>query len=199
MRTKPRLGDLPRVEARSRAEWRARLDAHHGGAGSVWLVTWKKGRGPHVSYAEVRGEALRFGWVDSRPAKLDADRSMIPMSPRRAGSGWSKVNRERVAALEAAGLMRPAGLAAVEAAKRDGSWLKLEPVDALVAPDDLRRALDAHPPAAAEFDGFPPSVKRGILERIAAAKRPETRARRIKKVARLAAEGRRAGFERERG
>ncbi|PAX07686.1 YdeI/OmpD-associated family protein [Sphingomonas lenta] len=183
-----------RVEVRSRAEWRAWLLAHHAQAESVWLVGWKKGRGPYVPYGELRDEALCFGWVDSRPAKLDADRSMLLMSPRKRGSGWSAVNKARVAALEAAGLMHAAGLAKMDAAKRDGSWSKLDAVDALTVPDDLATALDAHPPAAERLAAFPPSVRRGILEWIAQAKRAKTRAMRVEETARLAAENVRANW-----
>lgn len=186
------------VEVRSRAEWRSWLAAHHGQGESVWLVRWKKDRGAYVPYGELRDEALCFGWVDSRPAKLDADRSMLLMSPRRPGSGWSAINKARVAALTAAGLMTEAGLAKVVAAKRDGSWSKLDATDTLVVPDDLAAALDAQHPAAEQFAGFPPSVRRGILERIASAKRDETRAKRVEETARMAARGLRAGFERKR-
>lgn len=123
---------------------------------------------------------------------------MLMMSPRRAGSGWSRVNKARVAALEAAGLMAPPGRAKVEAAQADGSWTRLDAVETLAVPSDLQAALDARPPAADEWARFPPSVRRGILERIASAKRPRTRAARIDETARLAALGRRAGFERRR-
>jgi uncharacterized protein YdeI (YjbR/CyaY-like superfamily) len=182
----------PRVEVRSRAAWRAWLARHHRHPGSVWVVTWKKGRGPHVPYADVRDEALCFGWIDSRPARLDAERTMLLLSPRRPGSGWSRVNKARVDALEADGRMTDAGRAAIAAARADGSWHALDAAHALVVPTDLRAALDAHPPAAARFAAFAPSARRGILEWIGSAKRPDTRARRVAATARLAAQGLRA-------
>jgi uncharacterized protein YdeI (YjbR/CyaY-like superfamily) len=140
----------------------------------------------------VVDEALCFGWIDSLPRRLDADRSMLLLSPRKPGSGWSKVNKDKVARLTADGRMAPAGLAKVEAAKADGSWARLDAVDALAEPDDLVAALDADPAARANFDAFPRSSRRGILEWIVNAKRPETRAARIATTVALASENRKA-------
>lgn len=193
-----KLDRLARVDVTSRAQWRAWLGRHHGQGESVWVVTWKKGRGPHVPYGDIRDEALCFGWIDSRPAKLDEDRSMLLLSPRRAGSAWSGVNKARVAALEAEGRMAAPGRARVEAAKRDGTWTALDTATALAVPPDLARALRRHPPAAERFAAFPPSARRGILEWIAAARRPETRARRIEETASLAARGVRANHPRRK-
>ena len=86
----------------------------------------------------------------------------------------------------------PVGLAKIEAAQRDGSWNALDAVEALEIPPDLAAALAANPPAANYFEAFPRSVKRGILEWISNAKKPETRAKRIEETARLAAENIRA-------
>lgn len=177
----------------SREALAAWLAAHHDTSPGVWLVTFKKASGgSHVPYAAVVEEALRVGWVDSRGRALDESRSQLLLTPRRRGSGWSRPNKERVARLEAAGLMRPPGRAAVDAAKADGSWTALDEVEALVEPADLRAALDGDPEARRGWDGFPPSVRRAILEWIAAARRPETRARRVAETAAQAAVGVRA-------
>lgn len=169
----------PRFEARSRAEWRDWLAANHASARGVWLVTWKKGSGePHLPYVEAVQEALCFGWVDSLPRKLDETRSMLLVTPRTRGSSWSRVNRDHVERLTAAGRMAPAGLGTVEAARRDGSWDRLNEVAALITPPDLTAALHANESARANFVAFPASSRRGILEWILNAKRPDTRARR---------------------
>jgi uncharacterized protein YdeI (YjbR/CyaY-like superfamily) len=190
---RPALDALPRVEIASAAELRDWLAANHGGAGSVWVVTWKKGCGRHhVPWGAVVDEALCFGWIDSLPRKLDADRAMLLLSPRKPGSGWSKVNKDKVARLTAEGRMAPSGLAKVEAAQADGSWARLDAVDAMEEPHDLSVALDAVPVARANFDAFPPSSRRGILEWIANAKRPGTRAARIADTVARAAENRKA-------
>ncbi len=181
------------VTVESREQWRAWLEAHHGSSPGIWLVTWKKASGrPHLPYDDVVEEALAFGWVDSLPRKLDDDRSQLLITPRKAGSNWSRLNKERVERLLAAGLMAPAGLAVVEAARADGSWTALDDVENLVEPEDLRAALDAEPEARRHWDAFPRSVKRGILEWLRNAKTPATREKRVRETAELAARGERA-------
>ncbi len=173
--------------ATSRSAWRGWLSAYHQESKGVWLITYKKASGkPRLEYSESVEEALCFGWVDSLPRKLDEERSMLYFAPRKSGSGWSALNKRRVESLIQGGLMMPAGLAKIEAAKRDGTWSKLDEVDALVVPDDLRAELKRYENANDFFEAFPKSVKRGILEWILNAKRPETRQKRISETARLA-------------
>lgn len=191
---------LERVEAASLAEWRAWLAAHQGQRESIWLVRWKKGRGPHLAYGDVVDEALCWGWIDSLPRKLDDDRSMLLLSPRKKGSAWSAVNKAKVERLIAAGRMQTAGLAKIEAAKADGSWDRLNAVETLAVPDDLAAVLTAvGEDAVRNFAAFSPSSRRGILEWIQQAQRPETRARRMAETARLAALGLRANFPEAKG
>jgi uncharacterized protein YdeI (YjbR/CyaY-like superfamily) len=191
---------LERVEVASLDEWRVWLAAHHGQVDSIWLVRWKKECGPYLAYADVVDEALCWGWIDSLPRKLDEDRSMLLLSPRRADSAWSAVNKAKVKGLIAAGRMQPAGLAKIEAAKADGSWDRLNSVDALTVPDDLASALAAAgPDAAHNFAAFSPTSRRGILEWIVQAKRAATRAERVARTARLAQIGLRANFPEARG
>lgn len=189
---KPRP-DSPIVEAPTRAAWRAWLAANHDRPGSVWLVLNRKGSGlPHLPVAEAVEEALCFGWLDSRPARLDARRSLLLFSPRQPGSAWSGVNKAKVEGLTAAGLMAPAGLAAVARARADGSWTRLDGASALIEPADLAAALAATPGAQAAWRSFPPSHRRANLEWIAQAKRPATRAARIAEIAARAGRGERA-------
>lgn len=181
------------VSIGSRAEWREWLAENHALQAGVWLVYFKKAsKRQSISYDEAVEEAICFGWVDSKPRKLDDMQAMLYFSPRKKGSGWSKANKDRVAKLTKAGLMMPAGLAKVEAAKKDGSWSKLDAVEALVIPEDLKLAMQAFPKAAGNFEAFPRSVKRSILEWITNAKKAETRTKRIEETARLAAENKRA-------
>lgn len=186
------MADHDEIEIRSRAELRAWLAANHERTQSIWLITWKKHTPRHVPYAEVVDEALCFGWIDSQPKLLDADRSMIRLSPRKPGSGWSKVNKDKIDRLIAQGLMAQPGLAKIAAAKHDGSWTRLDAAHADTLPDDLLAAFTRHPGAETNFSGFPPSARRAILEWISLAKRPETRAARIEETAALAAKGERA-------
>lgn len=178
---------------KTRAEWRAWLHEHHARGGGVWMVSYRKAAGkPRVEYGEAVEEALCFGWIDSKPNKLDDERTMLWFAPRKAGTGWSRINKERVERMTAEGRMAPAGLEKVRAAKADGSWGALDAVEALEIPPDLARALDEHPDARKNWDAFPRSARRGILEWIQNAKKPGTRAGRVEETARLANENVRA-------
>ena len=119
------------------------------------------------------------------------------LSPRRRGSSWSPANRTRAEQLIAKGLMTAAGLAKIEQAKADGSWLRLRALENLESFADLDEALERSPPARAHFLAFPPSARRAILEWILQARRPETRRRRVEEAARLAACGLRANQPRQ--
>jgi len=181
------------VQVESRAEWRAWLAANHGRTEGIWLITYKKHpHRPYVSYNDTVEEALCFGWIDSKPNKLDDARTLLWFAPRKAGTGWSALNKQRIAALIEAGQMMPPGLAKIEAAKQDGSWSSLDAIERLEIPPDLATALAQNETALANFEAFPRSAKRGILEWIASAKRTETRDRRIAETVALAAQNIRA-------
>lgn len=190
--------DVPLFLATSRLEWRRWLEQHHATASGVWLVSYKKETGkPRVSYSEAVEEALCFGWVDSRPNKLDTERFKLLFTPRKPGSPWSRLNKSRVQRLIADGRMTPAGLAKVEAAKQDGSWSKLDQIEELTVPPDLRRALAANRQARDFFNAFPPSSKKNILWWIASAKHPETRAKRIAQTVDMASRNLKANHYRQ--
>ena len=132
------------IHPKSRAEWRKWLKQNYTRGQGVWLISFKKATGkPRIEYEEAVEEALCFGWVDSKPNKLDEERAMLWFAPRQPGTGWSKLNKSRVEKLIAAGLMTPAGLAKIDAAKLDGSWNALDSVEALEIPPDLAEALAA--------------------------------------------------------
>jgi uncharacterized protein YdeI (YjbR/CyaY-like superfamily) len=117
------VDDHQQVHLETRGEWRAWLAANHDSASGVWLVSWKKATGkPAVGYDAAVEEALCFGWIDSLERRIDDERFRLLFTPRRAKSRWSESNRDRVRRLTAAGLMEPAGLRAVEAAKAAGTW-----------------------------------------------------------------------------
>lgn len=192
----PLRPDLPLIHVGRRSGWRSWLEEHHDQPTGVWVVTFKKAHVPddaeYVSSADLAEECLCFGWIDSRPAKVDEERTALLCTPRRPGSGWSKVNKERLARLDAEGLVAAAGHAAATAAKADGSWSLLDAVDALEVPDDLAEALGGVAGARTNWDAFPPSARRGILEWIGSAKRSGTRAGRVRETAELAGQNLRA-------
>lgn len=183
----PRDGK-PWVQPQDRADWRAWLGVHHATSRGVHFVTWRRASGhPPIPYADAVEEALCVGWIDSKAGTLDDQRSTLWMSPRRPKSGWSRPNKDRIERLVGAGLMLPAGVAAVEDARRRGTWTLLDDVEDLVVPDVLAIAFAARPGSADHWDGFPRSTRRALLEWIVQAKRPETRARRIQETADRAA------------
>jgi uncharacterized protein YdeI (YjbR/CyaY-like superfamily) len=181
------------VHPATREEWRAWLRANHTRGEGVWLVGYKRATGlPRVEYEAAVEEALCFGWIDGQANTVDDTRSMQWFAPRKKGSGWSAVNKARIERLMAEGRMEPPGLAKLEAAKLDGSWTSLDAVEALEVPEDLQAALAGYTDARCHFDAFPPSARKMILGWIVAAKKPETRAKRIEETARLAQENVRA-------
>jgi uncharacterized protein YdeI (YjbR/CyaY-like superfamily) len=181
------------IHPTTRKALRAWLLNHHMRAGGLWLVSYKKATGkPRIDYDEVVEELLAFGWVDSKPNTVDEERSKLWIAPRKAGSGWSGVNKQRIEKLLAADLMHESGLAKIEAAKADGSWTRLDSATALGLPADLLKAFKAYPKAKGCFEAFPPSTRRAILEWISQAKTEATRNKRVEETARLAQENVRA-------
>lgn len=186
--------DRPLVHPRTRAEWRAWLAEHHEASTGCWLVRWRSAAdGESVAYDDAVEEALCFGWIDSQVRTIDAQRSGMLMTPRKRGSGWARTNKVRLERLEAQGLLAPAGIAMVEAAKADGSWTLLDDVEDLIVPADLQAALASAGGAQAAWDGFPPGARKAMLTWVVMAKTPATRERRVLEIAARAAEGERAG------
>ena len=170
----------PQLHITSRRQWRAWLADHGATSPGVWVVTWKKPSGkPHVPYDDLVDEAIAAGWVDSRPRSIDPERSALLITPRKPAGRWSAKNKQRVEKLTAAGLMQPPGLTVVAAAKASGTWDALNGVETLTEPDDLATALDANPTARGNWDAFPRSTRRAILEWITSAKTDVTRRTRI--------------------
>lgn len=173
---------------RSRRQWRTWLAKNHQTSPGVWLVYYRAGSGkPSVSYSDAVDEALCFGWIDSRIQPLDETRYMQIMTPRKTGSVWSALNKRKVEQLIADGLMMPAGVAKIEAAKKDGSWNALDAVEALTVPADFETALKAVDGAFENFLAFSRTARKQYLYWIESAKRPETRRVRIEQAVGLAA------------
>lgn len=186
------IAQLPLLEVRDRAELRAWLEANHATSLGVRLVIGKKGSSvTQLRYAEAVEEALCFGWIDSTTNSIDAERYALRFTPRKPRSVWARSNKERVERLTAAGLMRPAGLAAVETARANGSWDSIDDIESLEVPEDLALQLAENPEARAFFDALPPGQRMLALHWVRSAKRPETRERRIAQIVSAAGEGRR--------
>jgi uncharacterized protein YdeI (YjbR/CyaY-like superfamily) len=173
----------------SRQEWRDWLQANHASRQSIWLIYYKKQSGKQsLTWSEAVDEALCFGWIDSTRKTIDDEQFVQFFCRRKPNSGWSKINKEKIERLTASGLMFPAGLAAVETAKLNGSWTTLDEVEDLTVPEDLEQAFGMRPGSETFFAGLSKSQRKIMLHWITTAKRPETRQKRIDELAALAAQ-----------
>jgi uncharacterized protein YdeI (YjbR/CyaY-like superfamily) len=174
-------GGLPILSFAGLPEFEAWLEAQPQESAGLWLKLAKKGSGmASVGKAEAIDAALCYGWIDGQLDKYDATSWLIRFTPRKARSRWSEVNRNRALQLIELGRMRPAGLAQIEQAKKDGRWaLAYAPQSAAEVPADFKAALDANPKAGNFFASLKGANRYAILYRIGEAKKPETRARRI--------------------
>lgn len=181
--------NFEKVEISSVEELRAWLELHHQQKESIWVVTFKKHiNHKYVSREEVLDEILCFGWIDGIRRKLDDDRTMQLLSPRKA-QHWAKSYKDRAKKLIAEGKMHTSGMQCIEEAKKSGLWNFMDDVDALIKPQDLVIAFKNHPGSEAFFDSTPDSSKRWTLRWIKLAKTEKTRRNRIHQTALLAARG----------
>lgn len=175
--------DLPILLFASPAELEAWLDDNHADAQGVWLKIAKKGSGVEsVTYAEALDLALCFGWIDSQKRGFDEKHFLQRFTPRRPRGKWSQVNREKAEGLIAVGAMRPAGQAEVQAAEADGRWEAAYAGQRTAeVPADLQRELDENKAARKFFAALDSANRYAIIYRLEDAKKPETRARRLRK------------------
>jgi uncharacterized protein YdeI (YjbR/CyaY-like superfamily) len=161
--------------------WWTWLQKHHAASQGVWMKIAKKGAPESsVQYPEALDAALCFGWIDGQKKSIDEHYWQQKFTPRAKRSIWSKVNRDKAAALVEKGLMQPAGLAEIERAKADGRWeAAYDSPSTAEVPADLQLALDASAKAGASFAALNAQNRYAILFRTHHAKRAETRARRI--------------------
>ncbi|QIG44164.1 hypothetical protein G5V58_16535 [Nocardioides anomalus] len=172
------LEELVVVDAAALRAW---LQEHHASSPGVWLaLTRKGGTVTSLTWQQAVDEGLCFGWIDGQGRKRDAETSYVRFTPRGARSVWSRRNTEHVARLSSAGLMTPAGLAAVEAARADGRWeAAYAPPSEVEAPEDLVAAIAAVPEAQAMWEVLTKTNRFALIYRVSAVKRAETRSRKI--------------------
>jgi uncharacterized protein YdeI (YjbR/CyaY-like superfamily) len=185
--------DLPVLAFPDQAAFEEWLEAEHATAPGCYVKLAKKGAGvPSVTRDEMVESLLCFGWIDGRSNSVDEHWWLTRVTPRRPRSVWSRKNVGIVGELTAAGRMRPAGIAQVEAARADGRWDRAYAGPATITvPDDLAAALAAEPAAQEAFAGLDGTNRYAILWRVHTAATPATRARRIAAlVTRLAEDGR---------
>jgi uncharacterized protein YdeI (YjbR/CyaY-like superfamily) len=186
------MADLPELIVEDAAAWAAWLARRHVSSDGVWLALAKRGGQPptRLTYQEALEEALCYGWIDGQVRRHDADSYRQRFTPRRKRSAWSKRNVELAERLIAEGRMKPAGHVAIEEARSDGRWQAAYAGAATIeVPDDLAAALAAEPKAAATFALLTSQNRYAILYRLATAKRPETRLRRLERFVEMLARG----------
>lgn len=181
--------NFQRVEVKSSQELRFWLEKHHSQTDSVWLVTFKKSSpDKYVSTSEVLDELLCFGWIDGIRRKLDDNRTMQLISPRKV-EHWAKTYKDRAAKLIKDGRMQEAGYKSIELSKQNGLWDFMDDVDNLVVPVDLEETLKKYKGATEFFYAINDSSKRFVLRYIKLAKTEKTRVSRIEQIAALASKG----------
>src|SRR5690348_1948411 len=173
------------------AGFRRWLEANHDSAPELLVGFWKKGSGkPSIDWPQARDQALCFGWIDGHRKSLGDEAYTIRFTPRRKGSIWSKVNVERYEALKAAGLMTAAGERAYQENKhRTGVYSYEKPIASLTAEEE--RLFRKNKAAWADWENRPAGYRRSALGWITGAKRAETRAKRLRELIGVSAEGRR--------
>jgi uncharacterized protein YdeI (YjbR/CyaY-like superfamily) len=183
--------NFEQVEVTSSTALRAWLQTYHSQNESVWLVTFKKSvPDKYLSTHDVLDQLLCFGWIDGLRRKLDEDRTMQLIGPRRH-QAWAQTYKDRAARLIEDGVMQASGFAAIEASKAQGLWDATADVDALLIPDDLAAALDRQTDARRYFDNAAPSYRRNVLRWIFGAKTDTTRQKRIALTVETSARGER--------
>ena len=163
-------------------DWDAWLSANAATSPGVWLRLIKKAFDSQaLTYTEALDVALCHGWIDAQKKSYDEQSWVQRFTPRTTRSKWSKINRDRVTRLIADGRMQPSGLREVEAAQADGRWdAAYDSPKNMTVPDDLQAELDSNQVAQAFFATLDSRNRYAILYRIQTAKKPETRAKRIR-------------------
>lgn len=170
--------------------WRQWLEANHREADGIYLIFYAVTHEMEsMRWEEAVREALCFGWIDSTVKSLGNGKRQQYFCPRKPGSGWSKLNKQHIEELSAAGKMHPSGLERIEAARRDGSWTALDDVENGVIPEDLQAAFDKKPKARSFYEELSWTHQKSYLYWLFQAKRKATRQNRISEIIRLCAAG----------
>lgn len=181
------LNEEESIHPKTQMQLRQWLMKNHIRPTGLWLISYKQASGKaRIAYSDIVDELLCFGWIDSKPNALDDERSKIWIAPRKSSSGWSKINKAKVERLIKEGKMHDAGISKMNQAIGNGSWNKLDQVESLAIPTELEQEFKKYKSAKANFDAFPNSVKKSILEWIGNAKKSETKIKRVSETAKLA-------------
>lgn len=175
------------------AQFEAWLGAHVDLHVGVWLKIAKKGSGiASLTDDEAVDVGLCYGWISGQRKSCDEVYYLQKYVPRRRGSRWSQINVAKVEQLQAAGRMRPSGLAEVEAAKADGRWAAAyQSQRNATMPPDLLDALAASATAAQAFEALSKTQQYAVILQLANARTVTARVAQLRK-AMIKLEGHRA-------
>jgi len=188
---------MKQLRVQSLEAWREWLRENRDKSDGVWLVFRKKGTGPvPFTYDEALDEALCHGWVDSLIKAIDDREYMRKFTPRKETSNWSAVNKKKAGKLIAQGRMTPAGMALVEAAKRNGMWDRgaERPEISEEIPAALLEAFKTNPVAREHYSGLKQTHRRQYHLWINSARREETVRKRVLEAIRLLERGEKLGL-----
>jgi len=175
----------------SSPEFRAWLANNHSQSDGLWLRIYKKDSAvPTVTYVEALDQALCFGWIDGQKKPHDNQSWLQKFTPRRAKSGWSKINAQHAERLIKSGEMAPGGLKEIKAAKADGRWkAAYDSFSNANVPDDFLKELAKNKKATAFFETLNKTNLYSIAYRLQTAKKPETRVKRIQAIIEMLGRG----------
>jgi uncharacterized protein YdeI (YjbR/CyaY-like superfamily) len=181
----------------SREDWHTWLEENHDKEKEVWLIFYKKHTGQsRVPYDDAVEEALCFGWIDSIVKRIDDEKYAQKFTPRKTDSKWSELNKKRVEKMIRQGRMTEAGMALIDAAKKCGKWEQvISAPKELTLPPGIKDALAANKKAWENFNQLAPSYQRLYVGWITAAKKEETRQRRLKEAVETLAQGKKLGLK----
>ncbi|HJK46639.1 MAG TPA: YdeI/OmpD-associated family protein [Methanocorpusculum sp.] len=146
------------LPAKNRDELRQWLLENHDKEAECWVVV-KRGRpvdNDTFWYIDAVEEAMCFGWIDSTTKKMDNGITAQRLAPRRKGSVWSELNKERCRRMERLGRMTDAGRAVLPDMSESG----------FVIDKDILMALQADAEIWENFQKFPPLYQRVRVDTI---------------------------------
>ncbi len=176
--------DLPVKAFKTQKDWEKWLAKNHSKPDGIWLRFYKKASGVKtIVYAEALDAALCYGWIDGQSNRYDEKSYVQRFTPRRKRSVWSKTNIAHTARLKKLGRMKPAGLAAIAEAKKNGRWANAyHPQSRATLPEDFLEALGKKKKAKKFFESLNKVNKYAIYYRLNATQKPETREKKIKNI-----------------
>lgn len=146
------------LPAKNRDEFREWLIKNHQSEKECWVVV-KRGRPVDSEtfwYIDAVEEALCFGWIDSTTKKTESGVAAQRFAPRKKGSLWSELNKERCRRMERLGRMTDAGRKVLPDMNENGFVIDSEILSALKADEEIW----------SNFQTFPPLYKRVRIDTI---------------------------------